>query len=250
MKQQTISIITPNYNSSLYISQTIESVLQQTYPHWEMIIIDDCSTDDSVGIIERYTCKDSRIKLIKLENNAGPVTARNRGIKEAQGRYLTFIDSDDVWLEKFLEISVTKLQNQNIEFSFTSYKRHDEQMQPLLKDFIVPNKVDYYDILKTCSISNLTAMYDTSRIGKQYLEDAIREDYVYWLKILKQIDYAYGIQEPLAIYRIRNNSRSRNKFKVALGQWDVYRKSENLNLVKSLYYFFHYTYNGIRKYKD
>jgi glycosyltransferase involved in cell wall biosynthesis len=250
MMQPNISIITPNYNSSSYISQTIESVLQQTYPHWEMIIIDDCSTDDSINIIEKYMYQDPRIKLIKLEKNSGPVTARNRGITQAQGRYLTFIDSDDLWLENFLETSITMLQDQKIEFTFSSYKRHDEQMRPLLNDFIVPHKASYYDILKTCSISNLTAMYDTSRIGKQYLEDAVREDYVYWLKILKKVPYAYGTQEPLAIYRIRNNSRSRNKVKAALGQWDAYRKSEKLNLFKSLYYFSHYIYNGIRKYKS
>lgn len=250
MTQTYISIITPNYNSSSYISQTIESVLQQTYPHWEMIIVDDCSTDDSIHIIEKYIQNDTRIKLLKLEKNSGPVVARNHGITNAKGRYLTFIDSDDIWINNFLEISITALQNNNIEFSFASYKRYDEQMQPLLNDFIVPHKVSYYDILKTCSISNLTAMYDTSRIGKQYLEDALREDYVYWLKILKKIPYAYGIKEPLAIYRIRNNSRSRNKLKVALGQWEVYRKSEKLNFLKSSFYFFHYAYNGFIKYKN
>ena len=186
MTQTNISIITPNYNSSLYVSQTIESVLKQTYPHWEMIIIDDCSTDNSIQIIEQYIQNDNRIKLLKLEKNSGPVVARNKGITNAKGRYLTFIDSDDVWLETFLESSITMMIDDEVEFSFASYKRYDQQMQPLLGDFIVPHRINYYDILKTCSISNLTAMYDTSRIGKQYLEDAVREDYVYWLKILRQ----------------------------------------------------------------
>ncbi|SFV88919.1 Putative N-acetylgalactosaminyl-diphosphoundecaprenol glucuronosyltransferase [hydrothermal vent metagenome] len=245
-----VSVITPSYNSAMFIKQTIESVIKQTHQKWEMIIIDDCSTDASVNIIRDYIQKDSRIRLITLEENSGPAIARNKGIKVAKGKYLTFIDSDDIWNEYFLEKSIKFINIKECDFIFASYERVDENLKSILKPFIVPKKVNYHDVLKTCSISCLTAFMDMHNIGKFYMENVGHEDYTLWLKILKKIDCAYGIQEPLAKYRISNNSLSRNKIQSALWQWQIYRKIEKLSLIKSIYYFVQYAYYGFKKYNS
>lgn len=245
-----VSIITPSYNSARFIKQTIESVIKQTHQNWEMIIIDDCSIDASVEIIQGYMQKDSRIRLIKLEKNSGPAIARNKGIKAAKGKYLTFIDSDDIWNQYFLEKSIKFINAKKCDFVFASYERVDENLNPILNPFIASKKVNYNDILKTCNISCLTAFINIKNIGKFYMENVGHEDYTLWLKILKKIDCAYGIQEPLAKYRILNNSLSRNKIQSALWQWQIYRKIEKLSLIQSLYYFVQYTYYGFKKYNS
>jgi len=244
-----VSIVTPLYNSAKFINQTIESVINQTYKNWEMIIIDDCSTDHSVGIVQGYLQKDSRIKLIKLEKNSGPAVARNKGIEMAKGKYLTFLDSDDVWSQHFLTESIKFITIKKCQFVFASYERVDENLNAILAPFIVPKKVSYNDILKTCSISCLTAFIDIQTLGKFYMKDVGHEDYTLWLQILKKVNYAYGIQKPLAKYRILSNSLSRNKIQVATYQWKIYRVIEKLSLIKSLYYFAHYTYYGLKKYR-
>ncbi|MCP2044260.1 glycosyltransferase family 2 protein [Pontibacter sp. HSC-36F09] len=244
-----ISIVTAAYNCELYISETIRSVQTQTYEDWELIIVDDHSTDKTNKVILKAAESDKRIKYIYNENNLGPAKTRNRGIEFAKGQYLTFLDGDDLWLPTFLEVSLRFMANNNCVFTFASYKRVDEELNPLLSDFIVPDKVSYSDILKTCSISCLTAFIDISKVGKHYMPDLKkRQDFVLWLSILKKIDFAYGIKEPLAIYRIRKGSVSRNKFKALQYNWRVYRDVEKFNLLRSTYYASHYIYNGLRKY--
>lgn len=244
-----ISIIVPSYNSSKFIAQTIDSVLAQTYQNWEMIIVDDKSPDNSNNIIKEFYQKDNRIKLIQLEKNSGPAIARNIGIKEAKGRYIAFLDSDDLWLPHKLETQVNFMKEKNIPFTYSSYKLIDEENNNL-GEFIVPERVTYSLILKTNPIGCLTAIYDTEFFRKVYMPNILkRQDYGLWLKLLKQILFTYGIKEPLAIYRIRKNSISSNKLKAAKYQWKVYREVEKLPLLKSIYYFINYAYYGIKKYK-
>ncbi len=243
-----VSIITPNYNASKFVSESIESVIDQTYENWELIIVDDCSTDDSVIIIENFIKKDSRIKLLKLNVNSGPAVARNEGINSCGGAFMTFIDSDDLWLPNFLEISLGYIKKSQ-GFVFASYHRFDENLNPIYKDFIVPNRVTYSDVLKTNSISCLTAFIDIDRLGKLNMPEILyRQDMGLWLQYLKNIDYAIGIKEPLAIYRIRKTSHSRNKFNLIKHQWSYYRNTEALSVPYSIYYFTLWMYYGLKKY--
>lgn len=244
-----VSIITAAYNCAPYIEQTIKSVQAQTYTDWEMIIIDDCSTDDTVDVITAMAMADSRVKLLQNIQNMGPACSRNRGINIAAGTYLAFLDGDDLWLPEFLEVSLNFMLKHNHVFVFSSYKRLDEGLNPLYDDFIVPNKVSYRSLLKTCPISCLTAVIDISTTGKYYMPDIPkRQDYGLWLSILKQHENAYGIQQPLAIYRIRKNSVSRNKYKAMLYVWKVYRDVEKLNFIYSAYLMVNYVINGLKKY--
>ena len=243
-----VSIITPSYNSALFIEATINSVQKQTHTNWEMLITDDGSSDNSAEIISKISQKDDRIKLFKI-NNSGPGIARNNSIKNAKGNYLAFLDSDDLWFPEFLYTSLSKIKNSE-GFVFSSYKRCDENtLEEVFQDFIVPNKVNYTDILKTNSISCLTAFIDVGKLGKELMPEIMyRQDMGLWLKYLKKIEFAIGIQQPLAIYRIRKKSHSRNKKKLLKPQWYFYRKVENISFLKSIYYMVMWAINGLKKY--
>lgn len=249
IKNQLISVITPVHNSAEFITETIKSVQDQTNPNWEMILIDDFSEDISVKIIKELMESDSRIKLLENEKNSGPAITRNRGIKVAKGDFITFLDGDDIWSPTFLETSLKTCLKNNYEFVFSSYKRLDEELQPLLNDFIVPEKVNYKQLLKACPIPCLTAFIDIRRIGKFYMPIMDkRQDWGLWLAILKKVDYAYGIKEPLAVYRMRKNSVSRSKRKLIPYVWKIYRQVEGFNVLQSSYYFTHWALNGFKKY--
>ncbi|XLS29282.1 glycosyltransferase family 2 protein [Flavobacteriaceae bacterium M23B6Z8] len=245
-----VSIVTPTYNSAKYIEATIRSIRQQTYTNWELLLIDDGSSDATVAMIEKWSMKDPRISLEVLPQNSGPAIARNTGIKKANGAYLTFIDADDIWFPEFLDTSIEKINTSGCPFVFASYKRLDEELEPLYPDFIVPEKVTYSDILKSNSISCLTAFVHIEKLGKKYMpEIRKRQDMGLWLQYLKEIDFALGIKQPLAIYRIRKNSLSRNKWALLRYQWDFYRKVEKLTFTRSLYYMINWFYRGFLKYK-
>ncbi|MCR8667194.1 glycosyltransferase family 2 protein [Aestuariibaculum sp. M13] len=246
-----VSIVTPSYNSAKYITETIQSVQKQTYQNWEWMIIDDGSTDNTVALVEVFAKKDTRIKLIPLKFNAGPSKARNIGINKIKGEYMTFLDADDIWFPDFIENSIKTIQSTKIPFVFSSYKRSDEDLNFIYSDFIVPQRVNYYDILKSNSISCLTAFLDISVLGKKQMpEIKKRQDMGLWLQYLKEIPFAYGIQEPKAIYRIRKHSLSRNKKRLIKYQWQFYRDVENLSVLSSVYYMFQWMYRGILKYKN
>jgi len=174
-----ISIITPSYNSSKYIAKTIESVISQTYKNWEMIIVDDCSPDNANEIIDKYTKKDFRIKLIKLEQNIGPANARNKGIKQAKGKYIAFLDSDDVWLPTKLEKQVKFMQDNDLALTCSSYYTINETNKQI-NTRIVKESFSYSDMLKSNHIGNLTGIYDCEKLGKIYMDDVGHEDYTLW----------------------------------------------------------------------
>ncbi|MFC3880865.1 glycosyltransferase family 2 protein [Algoriphagus namhaensis] len=241
-----VSIITPVHNAVLHIEETIESILKQTYENWELILIDDKSSDNGIDILRDYEGKDPRIKVLRNNNNQGAALTRNRGIKAAQGRFIAFLDSDDLWLPEKLEKQLDFMLQNGHAFTYTSYiKFRDQEDVGVMK---VPKKVNHRDLLKTCSIGCLTAMYDTEQLGKVYMPIiSRRQDFALWLQILKIIPFAYGIQEPLAKYRLRSDSISGNKFKAAGYQWRVYREFEHLNVVEAGYYFLHYSFFGVIK---
>ncbi|WP_312556561.1 glycosyltransferase family 2 protein [Empedobacter brevis] len=247
MEVELVSIITPCYNSERFITETYQSIKEQSYPNWEWIIVDDCSTDDSVQTICSFN--DERIKLIVQKSNQGAASARNLALSKAKGRYITFIDSDDLWLPKFLETTINYLKNKNESLVYTSYKRVDENLEPFLEDFIAVDKVDYKRILYNCPIPMLTSVYDSSVIGiVKFPKVELREDHAMWIQLLKKIKYARAIEESFAIYRIRENSVSRNKLNIALRQYDVYRKFLKMNFLQSSYYTFFWALNGLKKY--
>lgn len=246
-----VSIITPVYNAEKYIEETLKSVSNQTYSNWEHVLVDDCSSDHSVEIIEELAKTDPRIKLIKLTENSGPAVARNKAIDLATGRYLAFLDADDVWFDFHLKDSLEFMNSSGYDFVFASYKRADENLNFIYSDFEVPAKVSYTDILKTNSISCLTAVVDTKNLGKKKMPlIRKRQDMGLWLNYLKDTAYAYGIKQPHAIYRIRENSLSRNKFNLIKYQWEFYRKVEHLSVLNSFYYLVLWTYSGYKKYKN
>ncbi len=251
MQDNLVSIITPLYNGERFVAQTIESVLAQSYPHWEMIIINDGSKDNSEAIVKAYTEKDSRIKLFS-QQNAGSAAARNNGIRRAEGRYIALLDADDLWDSNFLESQLALMQKTNAQLVYASHRRIDENNNECLKPFLVSGTTDYYGLLKTCSISCLTGLYDSKEFGKMYLREdlkSLRDDFVFWLSILKKVKVAYANPEVIASYRILGNSTSRNKKKVIKPQFRVYYEIEKLGLVKSIYYLISWAINGYLKYR-
>jgi glycosyltransferase involved in cell wall biosynthesis len=250
MANNLVSIITPSYKSAKFISNAIESVLQQTYGDWEMIIIDDKSPDYSNKIIEEYVKKDHRIQLIRLEKNSGPAVARNKGIKEAQGRYIAFLDADDLWMPQKLEKQIAFMQRENIALSYTGYYRFEQSIEQTKDEITVPLMVDYHELLKQNIIGCLTAVYDTKVLGKVTMPlIRKRQDFGLWLKILREIPFAYGFNEPLAYYRMHNDSISSNKIISSLYNWKLYREVEKLPWYRAVYYFNWYIYKSLLKYK-
>lgn len=242
-----VSIITPCYNSEKFIKETYDSIKNQTYTNWEWIIVDDKSTDQSVEIINSFN--DDRVKLIVNENNSGAAFSRNIALKNASGRYITFIDSDDLWVDNFLTSVLDYLKNNNEELVYASYRRVNENLELLLDDFIAVDYINYNRILFNCPIPMLTSMYDSKRVGKIYFPDVeLREDHAMWIELLKKIKHARAIKASLGIYRMRDNSVSRNKIKIAEKQFNLYYKYLNMNVFKSLYYTINWGLNGLKKY--
>lgn len=241
-----VSIITPVHNSFSHIEDTINSVLDQTFTNWELILIDDKSADNGLTIIKKFIDQDSRIRLLKNSENRGAAISRNRGIEAANGRFIAFLDSDDIWEPNKLELQLEFMRANKYPFTFTAYRKFKENKIIGIQE--VPAKVTHQELLKTCSIGCLTAMYDTEALGKVYMPDiSRRQDFALWLKILKMTPYAYGLNVPLAKYRLRSNSISGNKFKAATYQWRVYREFEHLTFFEASYYFIHYTFFGVLK---
>ena len=242
-----VSIITPSYNSSAFIKETIESVLAQSYPHWEMIIVDDKSKDESVHVIKQYVEDDPRIQLICLTQNHGAAEARNTAIKRAAGKYIAFLDSDDIWVPTKLEEQVTFMQKGNIAFSFTSYSLISEEGNHMGIEVTAPEIVDYKYLIGNTTIGCLTVMLDRQQIKHIEMPIIQPEDTALWLVLLKQGHRAYGLQKVLSNYRIVSNSTSRNKVKAAYRYWKLLRNQEKLILVRVNYYFSKYAYHAYCK---
>src|SRR5690606_2262294 len=232
-----VSIITPTYNSERYIQETIKSVQNQTYSNWEMIIVDDCSTDNTVKIIEKIQKTEPRIILFKLEKNTGAGIARNKAIELAQGRYIAFLDADDLWKPEKLEKQINFLTNNNQVFTFSFYEWIDENGNLLHKIIKAPSPLTYSQLLFCNYVGNLTGIYDTSFFGKIPMTSIRkRQDWVYWLTSLKKIKTSQPVPESLAYYRIREGSISSSKINLVQYNFKIYREYLNKNLIISTLY--------------
>lgn len=246
-----VSIITPLYNSERFVGQTIESVLAQTYPNWEMIVVNDGSQDQGAEIVRQYTAKDPRIRLFE-QPNSGCAAARNHGLREAKGRYYCFLDSDDYWDSEFLEEQLQFMAEKKAAIVTCSVRRVDENGTAILSPQIVPQRMTYYDILKSCNLPCLATVIDAKRLHDIHFREELRnlrDDYALWLSLMKQTDYAYGNQQVLANYRISSGQVTGNKRKVIIPQFLVNYKVEKLGLFRSLYYLVCWAWNGYQKYR-
>lgn len=251
MEKGLVSIITPMYNGERFIAQTIDSVISQSYKHWEMIVINDGSKDKGADIVKEYSKIDNRIKLVD-QSNAGCGAARNNGIRRAKGQYIALLDADDTWNIDFLEKQLKLMREKDTQLVYSSHTRIDENSKECLKPYIVPERVNYKDMLKSCYISCLTGLYDTEKFGKVYLREDmknLRDDYIYWLEIMKKVEYAYGNKEILANYRILDSSASRKKKNVIKPHFKVLYEIEKLGLIPSLYYLANWAVISYFKYK-
>ena len=232
-----VSIITACYNSENYISETINSVLKQTHQNWELLLVDDCSTDNTKSLIKKFQKTEKRIKLFQLNENSGAAVARNKAIREAKGVFIAFLDSDDNWLPEKLERQLEFMISNNYNLTHTSYELIDHQGNSLNKTIVPAKILGYKDMLYSNKIGCLTAIYNQRKIGKKYMPLLRkRQDYALWLKILKTGEKAYGLAEVLSQYRNTENSISNNKLNLIKWNWKLLREVENLSFIKSVYY--------------
>ena len=237
MSDKLVSIIMPTYNCGKFIGRTIESVQAQTYSNWEIVIVDDCSTDETKAIVEEYAKKDARIKYHALEKNSGAAVARTTAMKLAEGAYMAFLDSDDIWMPEKLEKQLAFMQENGYAFTCTAYEQIDEQDKPLGKVIKTIEKTSYNRLLLDCPVGNSTVMYDVEKMGNFEVPDIRkRNDDALWLKMLKKEKYIFGMPDVLMRYRIRKNSISSNKFKVIKYHWILYRKIEKLSVFRSAFH--------------
>lgn len=233
--EELVSIITPSYNSEKHIAETIKSVQNQTFSNWEMIIVDDDSTDNTESIVLKIIEKDNRIKFHKLYKNSGAGVARNTALSYASGRYVAFLDSDDLWKSEKLEKQLEFLKVQNAAFTFSFYECIDEAGKPLNKKIIAPRKLYYWQLFFCNFVGNLTGIYDTYFFGKIPISSLRkRQDWLVWLTILREIKTAKPFPESLAFYRIRQNSVSSSKIQLLHYNYNVYRIFYRYNIAISL----------------
>lgn len=242
-----VSIITPVFNSERFVSQTIESVKNQTYDNWEhLLVVDSGTTDNSVSVINKYAVSDSRIKLIEIKNKRGISLSRNAALEAAQGEWIAFLDSDDMWLPEKLARQIEFMHQMNADFSCGGYRKISENSDKTGDLRLPPTKQTYTDLLGNNLISCPTVMYNQKNLGQFKMREHAHEDYILWLDLLKHTTACYGLREDLARYRIVNNSRSMNVSRSG-SRWIVLRKIEKLNLLISAYYFCKYAITALWK---
>jgi len=237
MKKKIVSIITPTYNCAQFISETIESIQAQTYKEWEMIIVDDCSKDNTKEIVEKFAKRDKRIKYHCLKKNSGAAIARTKAMELATGDYMAFCDSDDLWFSDKIEKQLKFMIDNNYAFTCTAYEQIDEESKKLNKIIKTVKKTDYNRLLLDCPVGNSTVMYNVKKMGKFIVPNIRkRNDDALWLQMLKKEKYIWGMPEVLMKYRIRKNSISSNKFKVIKYHWELYRNIEHLSVLRSIFH--------------
>lgn len=244
-----VSIVMPAYNCEKFIGKAIKSVQDQTWTEWELIIIDDCSTDHTYDTADTYAQKDTRIRLLRQEQNSGVACARNRGIQEAKGDMIAFLDSDDAWVSTKLEKQLELQRETRAEIIYCSYDFIDENDETIRKPFIVPGITNYDKMLASSVISCSTALIKTSLLKEHLFQpEYYHEDYVLWMELLAIPVRAVGNREVLAHYRQLSGSRSNNKKNAAKQRWFVYRNVLHLGMIKSLNAFAKYALLGMIKY--
>ena len=249
METPLISVIMPNYNGHRFVEQAIDSVLSQTYQNFELIVVDDCSTDDSLQRIKIKENTDNRIHVIALEKNSGVANARNVGILEAKGEYIALIDNDDLWTADKLEWQIALAVEKNADIVYCSYNFIDEQAKPIKKPFLVPQQTNFSKMLASSVISCSTCFVRTQLMqAHPFKPEYYHEDYVLWMELLRICPVAYGDTKILMHYRQVSGSRSNKKGNAAKERWNTYRKALGLDFFTSTLAFIRYAFNGVLKY--
>lgn len=246
-----VSIIMPAHNAAKTIRESIESVLSQTFTDWELLIINDSSTDETEQIVSEYIKKDNRIKLLHTDKSVGkPFYPRNIGIKAAEGRYIAFLDSDDVWLATKLEHQIPLFDDEKVAIVFSYYEKFADNEVESKKNRVIksPASVSFNSALYGNPIGNLTGIYDTQKVGKVFYEDAGHEDYILWLTILKKGFVAKNTNTVEARYRVAVKSVSSNKGRAAFWTWNIYRNTLGFNIIKAAFCYSIYMVKGFLKY--
>lgn len=243
-----VSIITPAYNASRFLSDTIASVQAQTFTDWEMIIVDDCSEDNTYELACSFAEKDKRVKVIRREKNGGVAAARNTALDAATGDFIAFLDSDDLWMPNKLEKQISFMEKHDYVLTYTMYQKFQAGTGQLGKIIKVPPKMTYKSIYRNTSIACLTVIVNRKKVGRFHMPlISHTEDNCTWQEILSRGYMAYGLNENLALYREGNISLTNNKIKAAKQQWNTYRDYYKFSVFKSAYYFTHYAYNAVKR---
>ena len=247
-KQPLITVVMPNYNGHRFVEQAIDSVLSQTYQNFELLVVDDCSKDDSLQLVKQKAQSDKRIRVIALGQNGGVAGARNIGIQEAKGKYIALLDNDDLWTADKLERQFAIAEN-GADIVFCSYDFIDEQNNKIKRPFIVPKQTNFNRMLASSVISCSTSFIKTELMqAHPFNPEFYHEDYVLWMELLRVCPTAYGDGKVLTHYRQVSGSRSNKKRNAAKERWNTYRKALRLNVVTSAWAFVRYAINGVIKY--
>jgi teichuronic acid biosynthesis glycosyltransferase TuaG len=249
MQQELVSIVTPAWRAARFVGATIESVLAQDYPHWEMNIVDDCSPDETSAVVESFAARDSRVKLIRQPQNGGAAMARNAALEAARGRFIAFLDSDDLWHPGKLTRQLQFMRARNAAFSFTGFRRISQDGEVLGRLIHVPTNLKYRSLLKNTAIATSTVIVDRQVTGPIRMTRTYYDDFVLWLEITKRGVVAHGLDEDLMRYRVVSESISRNKTNSARQVWLTYRNIEKLGRVQSAWCFANYAARAWMKYR-
>lgn len=250
LNNDLVSIITPAFRVESVIGETIKSVIAQTYSNWEMLIAEDCSPDNTRDVIRQWAQTDARVRLIPLVRNGGPAMARNAALERASGRWIAFLDSDDLWLPQKLERTLEHAKAHQAGLTFTGFRRITADGSMIGGYVSVPGSLSYHQLLGNTAIATSTVLLDRYVVGDIRMKKTYYDDFDCWLQILKNNNLAYGLDEDLMYYRVMGQSVSRNKRRSAAHVWRAYRELEGLSLPVSLWYFSQYAIRGLLKYKN
>lgn len=237
MQEGLVSIIIPFYNTEKYLEESIISVISQTYINWELLLVDDASTDSSITIARKYEAQDKRIKVFSLEQNKGKADAINYALDFVRGQYVAFLDGDDIWMPEKLDHQIRFMQKGDISISNTAYVQINENGTRLKRVFKAREKVDYSRMLLDCPVGSSTVVYNIKKIGIQRIPSIRkRSDDALWLQILRITPYIWGLNEVLMKYRLRGTSLSASKFSLIKYHWELYRSIEKMNVFNSSFH--------------
>jgi len=245
-----VSIVTPAYRASTFVGDAIRGAIGQTYPNWEMLIVDDCSPDDIASAVGAVASQDDRVQLILAPRNGGPALARNLALERAKGRYVAFCDADDYWLPAKLECQLSLMAQNDAPLSYTQYRRISEDGSQTGRLISVPDKLTYRQLLGNTGIATSSVILDRRVVGEVRMSKTFYDDFVLWLQILRQGHTAWGLREDLLRYRVVEGSWSRKKSRSASMVWRTYRDIEHLSLPESCWYLANYALRAYRKYRS
>lgn len=248
---ELVSIIVPVYNAEKFIRETMDCVVAQSYPRWELLLVEDCSRDQTVAVIEEYVREngEGRIRLLRQPENMGAARARNRALQEAGGRYIAYLDADDLWLPEKLEQEIEFMEQKDAAFAFTGYEFADENGKGTGRVVHVPETMNYRQALSNTTIFTTTVMFDTRKISKELLEMPVMksEDTALWWKVLRNGYTAYGLDKNLVKYRRPGKSLSSNKAEAVRRIWNLYRKAENMGVLSSAWHFCFWAVRAVKR---